>query len=536
MARTVGHRRPAAPQEQAMPHDTSPGIVFPSGQDGRASSRRAGEAIVAAALGAVDPAGRDAALAEPNWRRAYPRHFNRLVRGAMRSADAAMASAQAGLDAAWATLPWQADTGLLSLAQALQAPAGRLYSAVLQGRGPAAPAPWQVPWQGAWLSGEALQARIADWQARGIIEPGAAQALRRCAAHPEWFDLSDRRLVLLGAGSEAGPLRWLTRWRAHILAVDVPNPAVWRRIAALVDQGNARLEAPVASPVAPSVDGGGDAWLAQAGADLLTQAPAVAAWLAERSAGAGPLDVAALGYLDGERHVRLALAMDMVQAACCAADGRTSLAWLATPTDVFAVPEATARRAMAAYAERPMLQRALQRPLRLGSGDRLFHPNVETLDTSAEGLVHGIVDSLVLEQGPNYALAKRLQQWRALRARAAGHRTSLNIAPSTTTGSVVKNPALAAGFAGASAFGVEVFEPATTHALMAALWVHDLRCDEAAANPARPLVHPHQLFMAQACHGGLWTAAYLPRSALPLAAALGFVRRTLGGAGHSSAP
>ena len=74
-------------------------------------------------------------------------------------------------------------------------------------------------------------------------------------------------------------------------------------------------------------------------------------------------------------------------------------------------------------------------------------------------------------QGPNYALAKRLQQWRAIWARSIGYRVSLNIAPSTTTASVVKNPALAAGFAGASAFGIEVFEPETTNALMAALWV-----------------------------------------------------------------
>ncbi len=141
---------------------------------------------------------------------------------------------------------------------------------------------------------------------------------------------------------------------------------------------------------------------------------------------------------------------------------------------------------------------------------------------------YGVADSMVIEQGPNYALAKRLQQWRAVLARAAGHRCVLNIAPSTTTASVVKNPALAAGFAGASAFDIEVFEPATTNALMAALWVHDLRADESAANARRALGHPHELFMDNACHGGLWTGAYRARSALPLAAALGWLRGRLG--------
>jgi hypothetical protein len=122
-------------------------------------------------------------------------------------------------------------------------------------------------------------------------------------------------------------------------------------------------------------------------------------------------------------------------------------------------------------------------------------------------------------------LAKRLQQWRALLAREAGHRACLNIAPSTSTASVLKNPAFAAGFAGADTFGIEIFEPATTTAIMAALWVHDLRAEETAANPALPLVHPFELFMDNACHGGMWTSAYRARSALPMAALVGWLRR-----------
>ena len=78
------------------------------------------------------------------------------------------------------------------------------------------------------------------------------------------------------------------------------------------------------------------------------------------------------------------------------------------------------------------------------------------------------------------------------------------------------------------AVGVEVFAPATTNALMAALWVHDLRWPQAAANPARALGHPYELFTANACHGGLWRIAYQPRSALPFAAALGWARQRLG--------
>ena len=499
----------------------SVGIVFPPGPDGQPSSRLAGTRTMSAALAALDAGHASDALRESRWRHAYPRHFRRLVEGAMRSPQAALASARAGLETAWDSVSFGAPDGTRSLREALGVSQPSLGTATLRGRGTAAPASWQVPYRGQVLGGSALEARIDDWLTRGIIEPSAAGALHRCLRNPEWFDLADRTLVLLGAGSEAGPLRWLARWRARIVGVDIASESVWRRIAGIVADGNATLIAPLRR----AVNSSDDAWTAEAGADLLTEAPTVAAWL--RGLGV-PLDVAALGYLDGERHVRLALAMDMIQSALCDADPRTTLAWMATPTDVFAIPEATARRAMVAYAERSVGQRALGMPLRLASGDRLFQPNVERIEPSEHGPAYGLVDSIVIEQGPNYALAKRLQQWRALLARDAGHRTSINVAPSTATASVVKNPALAAGFAGASAFGLEVFEPATTNAIMAALWVHDLRSSEAAADPARRLDHPFELFMDNACHGGLWTAAYRARSALPLAAVLGWIRGKLG--------
>ena len=101
-------------------------------------------------------------------------------------------------------------------------------------------------------------------------------------------------------------------------------------------------------------------------------------------------------------------------------------------------------------------------------------------------------------------------------ARDAGATVSLNVAPPTRTRSVTKNRTLAAAYAGAHRFGVEVFEPATTRVLMAALLVHDLQ----AAGPAR--AYPWQDEACAAAHGGLWRMAYAPRSALGLAALLGY--------------
>lgn len=484
------------------------GLQWPLDPKGKRSSAAPGQRIVAAALQRLAPEAADAALAERDWRHAYPKHWQALVQAQAARPLGVVGSARAGLAAAWAELPFVRNGRPLPLAEAMATPQRRLQTLPLRGSGDSAPAPWTVPHQGRELAGDALARQIDRWEKAGICEPAHAAALHECLAHPAWFDLSDQHLVLLGAGSEAGPLAWLARWRANLVGIDLARPAAWKRIAATVAAGNATLTAPVA-PGQPL-----DA--AHAGADLLADTPDIAAWLA----GLGqPLAIANLAYLDGERHVRVSLAMDAISATLCAADARTQLAYMATPTDVFAVPEPVARAAQDAFAQRGLVKKLVQAGARWSSGGRGFVPHIEALVDAGDFGHWGLVDALVVEQGPNYALAKRLQQWRALVARADGHRVAFNVAPSTTTASVVSNPLLAAGFRGAKAFGVEVFAPATTNALMAAMWVHQLR------TAPRDFAHPLKLLVHTANHGGLWRLPYLPRSVLPMAALLGFVKR-----------
>ena len=60
---------------------------------------------------------------------------------------------------------------------------------------------------------------------------------------------------------------------------------------------------------------------------------------------------------------------------------------------------------------------------------------------------------------------------------------------------------------------------------MAALLVHDLRAGPSVADPTVPLAHPDELLWHGANHGGLWRAAYTPRSVLGLAVVLGMLPR-----------
>ncbi len=497
------------------------GVQFPLDGSGKRSSAAIGRDILAAALRVLDVAAAERCAAERDWRHAYPVHLRRLVELQAASPQLTVASCRAGLDAAWGALVFVRDGQTLALRQAMATPAAPpLRTLRLQGQGDSAPARWEVPYKGRRLSADALARRIDAWAAGGIIEESHAAALHMARTHPQWFDLSDRHLVLLGAGSEAGPLAWLASWRANIVAIDLARAATWKRMAQRVRAGNAKLIAPVAATV--SLSGDADKDIALAGADMLVQTPEIAHWLAQLGQ---PLDLFSIAYLDGERHVRVSLAMDAIGEVCAAADARCTRAWMATPTDVFAVPQGLAEDVMRAYAERGTFKRLAQAGARAGSGGRSFAPHIEGLVDAGDGQRWGVVDGLVVEQGPNYALAKRLQQWRAIVARAEGHVASINVAPSTSTASVLSNPALAAGFRGAKAFDIEVFAPDTTNALMAALWVHDLRNPRSAAQPAVPLAHPLQLLVQGANHGGLWRVPYLPRSVLPFAALLGLMKR-----------
>jgi hypothetical protein len=467
------------------------GVVFPAGPDGRRSTAALGRAVVADALRPVDPAGAGAAERETNWRAGYLPHFRRLVEAGLVSREAALTIADAGLASLHRRMrvagPDGEETGLGDLATA---PAGRTLGTT-EVAGTAEPeGELSLPFHGERLRGDALLRRLDTWVECGVLEPSAAAAVRTVVAHPEWLPLPGTTVVVLGAGAEMGPLTALLRWGARVAGVDLPRPALWERVLDTARRSAGTLLYP---------DGG---------ADLITEVPAVADWVA------GLPGRPVLGdyvYADGATNVRVSTAVDALTVRLAAARDDVALAFLATPTDVFAVPPDAVAQSVRAYAGRSRTAKLLGRPLRTLSAGRLLQR------AYLPGSDPGVVDSLVAQQGPNYALAKRLQRWRATVARAAGTTVSMNVAPPTRTRSVVKNRALAAAYAGAHRFGVEVFEPATSNVLMAALLVHDLHTG---GGPAHE--HPWQDEAYAAVHGGLWRSAYAPRSALGLAALLGY--------------
>jgi hypothetical protein len=494
-----------------MTEDGPSGVVFPrsNSTEPRARSTSAlGRAVVADALRATDPIGARAVEGETNWRRGYVTHFRRLVEAGLTSAAAGRSIAEDGLAALHARMRYIGDNGIeTGLDGALATSAGGSAAEGAAGTRTVTVAgegevdrELSIPYHGMRLRGADLQRQIDAWTDRGVIEPSAAEAVRAVAANPDWLDLADQRIVVLGAGAEMGPVHSLLRWGAGVVAVDLPRPAIWSRLLEINRRYGGSLHLPVRGA-------GDDSGLAErAGADLLHDVAQVATWLGGID---GRLVLGNYVYADGAVNVRVSTAVDVLTARIVAERPDTALAFLATPTDVFAVPVEAVAFSVEAYG-RPTPIKRVRQPVRVLSAGRLLKRNY------APGADPGICDSLVAQQGPNYALAKRLQRWRATVARAAGTAVSLKVAPPTRTRSVVKNRALAAAYAGAHLFDVEVFEPATSNTLMAALLVHDLRV------PPPTAEYSWQDEAHGAAHGGLWRGPYAPRSALGLAAMIGF--------------
>jgi hypothetical protein len=490
------------------------GVVFPI-VEGRRSTTATGQAVFADAARGTDGQLADEIEAATDWYKTYLSAVRHLLEAELR-ASSPEAVPEAGLSSIHERFEFVRGDETASLSAAFERYAEPRFDTVtVDGRGRPASEGLAVPYRGELLRGDTLHRQVARWVEAGTVEPSFAEAVRLVADNRDWLDLSDLLIVILGAGAEMGPLEPLAAWGAELAVVDVPDASLWGRVIAAVRAGTGRTHVPVRTAARDLDD---DELARLAGADLVTEMPEVGTWL---SGFEGPLTLGNYVYADGGDNVRVSVAVDAIGDHLSRGREDVSFAVLATPTDVFAVPEEAVADSRRRFAERPALRRGLGALTR----GRLFSPNYDTVVVTADGRRFGVGDCLVQQQGPNYLLAKRLHRWRARRARDDGHVSSINVAPPSRTRSVTKNRVLRAAYDGAHRFGVEVFEPTTARVLMAALLVHDLRNPKAAANPAVPLEHPLELLSQGANHGGLWRNPFAPRSALPVAVLIGAPRR-----------
>src|SRR5918992_1716196 len=426
--------------------DQGRGVQF-SSIEGRRSSQRAGRSAFADAVASVHPSLSRSIEGTKDWRKNYIRSLRGVTVASAASAKNALTIASDGLDSVHQNLVYTSNSEDRQLREVFRSTRQHsFHTVVVDGRGERVTR-LEVPYRGQRLSQDTLMRQLDLWERRGVMESSAVEALRLVNENPEWLDLSDRYFVLLGAASEMGPLEALCTWGANVVAVDLPHRHVWDRIIEAARAGSGRVTVPVRVETNDL-----DSLRANAGLDLLTEGPQAKAWLQgfDRS-----FTIGNYAYADGVDFVRLAAAVDALIVELLEANRTTSLAYLATPTDVFAVSQDIIEAA-----NRRRSRSMLRRSLGAVTASRLYAPNYSQTIDGEGGRTWGFSDCLVPIQGANYALAKWIQRWRAMLAREDGSLSSANVAPATNTRSVVKNRMLAAAYLGAPSFGVEIFDPA----------------------------------------------------------------------------
>jgi hypothetical protein len=288
------------------------------------------------------------------------------------------------------------------------------------------------------------------------------------------------------------------------------------------------------------------------GVDMLTHGPHIARWIIEMAkdrcqnsppGSAVDIVLCSLAYLDGEAHVRVSVAMDLIVEYVIqhwtndneTTGGKVILWYLTSPTTVLAIPPPAAQRAQERYKQRPTWQRLLhsmswgtwlQPTLVWQQATKEERTDIESDITNHPSL--RVLNNLVTLQGPNYALAKTMQQWRCMVEdwRSSHSATSTGgsrsggsnviviapCGPPTRTQNMVSHPQIAASLDGLDYFPpMMAFSVQEASLLMTAILISMTR-EKCQQEPVRVEEHPMTLFWEGSVHGGYWECPYQSES------------------------
>mmetsp|Transcript_12361 Transcript_12361/g.29610 ORF Transcript_12361/g.29610 Transcript_12361/m.29610 type:complete len:586 (-) Transcript_12361:69-1826(-) len=489
--------------------------------------------ILAAAVAAVDIDLGHKIDAEKNWRYKYTNHLVDSLKLSAYNEENAMKISQAGIDYMYNGFDFfKMDGEVIKFNDALENMKGTFHTGTVKGE-KAKPSrqeieiPYKCFHTGEYrkLKGQELIDQVSKWVDYGTIEADSGEAIKEVVKNPQWLDLQGKHFVLLGATSAMGPFQLLKELGAHIIAVDLDKPAIWKR---LIEEVKYNSHGSITFPMnTPFTGQTGHDLYAACGANIVARTPEVRNWLmtaVPEVCKGEPVNMGAYTYLDGELHVRVNLACDAILNGVIQSYGpeKCTLHFLPTPTDAYVIPEAAAAAINTNHANAPTWQKVIETVA--GSTMGKMVPNKTIPVKREDGSTVHIMDGLMTTQGPNYAMAKRLQQWRCVLARKQGAKVAFSIAPATATASVLSNKLFAAAYGGAHYWKpVEIFYQEFSSAVCATLLLHDVHNPKSPANPANQVEGGSMMFLSQkAFHGGFMRVPYMFTSIGEVAATIYF--------------
>lgn len=488
------------------------GIQFPVGPSGKVSTSYVGQLILSRSIKNLDPDLSRDIQQEKQWRRQYHKYMPAYQAVCSGSVNISEAVAEQSLEDCHDLFRFHRDGCDMPLKQAMKMfDQFHFYDGKIVGS-KTFDGSVRVKYGKDYISREGLQYLLKNWTQKGIIELSHGNDVNHVVNELELLDLRGKTFVILGATSEVGPLKMLLQLGATVVAISRPNSKKWQDLIQTARNSCGTLIFPIDKSPSELTD---EQLAMSAGADLLTQTPELAYWLNQIPR---EFTLGCYAYLDGSKHVRVVMAMDAITQYLLEKRNDVSLAYLLTPSDIYSVPS-TICDANKKKAKGLTLSSMSSRLLNLLTLGNWFVPNiVKTIDTKEQGSV-GILDNLVNQQGPNYVLAKRIQRWRAMDSAKKGVVVSCNVAPASSTRSVMSNPFFQAASAGSESFGVEVFSPEMVNVLMTLQLIQDIRVHE------QSNIRGEGLFIRGANHGGAWRIGYQFRSLLVLSLTVGLLQK-----------
>ena len=352
-----------------------------------------------------------------------------------------------------------------------------------------------------FIQGQDAVAQLETWKSYGCLEDSAAHhAATICTMKNISLLVKDKVFVLLGATSAMGPAKSL---------LAIPGA----RVLGIARAGTNMKELKAWC----SVHGSADATLQTPGdgADMLLHGPAIAQWIIETAPANQEIILCHLAYMDGEAHVRITVAMDMItQYVTSQYNGKVTLGFLSSPATVHSIPAEAVHEAKTRYNSKPTWE-SIAGIVSLGKWLQPTH----VWDNG------GLLNGLAHLQGPNYALAKTAQQWRCMVAYwNDGQTVSAPHAPPTRTDSMVRYNTIATVLEGMQSFEPMIsFDVLPTSSLMTAILLYQITEETSVCRPINKaaLTHPLQVMWDGSVHGGSWRCPYTTESAGTLAFLLG---------------
>lgn len=497
------------------PATAATGVAFPLDAKGARSSTAAGKAVFMRAAKAVE--GGEVLAAEiereKDWRHKYVPHLVAMTRLAVKSKANALSIAKEGLACLHETFEFveAAEATGVKLQDAMTgAKGGKFFTGSFKGSG--SQTGLEVPLGGCVLSGAPLDSKIDQWVEYGCIEADAAAAIKAVNGDPSKAPLKGHCFVMIGAGSEMGPFRTLMQMGATVVGTGTRRASRWTRVFDMVRDTPGELLLPLSQAQGDMTE----QQLAEAaGCDLNEDVPELLKWISSEAFKFSAVTIGCYVYMDGEAHVRAALAMDLLVTGLVA-EGKSksktvSVAYLGSPATVYPIPKECQAAMAKEQGNAPFWQK-----LCVGAKANAIAP---------EGSVC-LCNGLAVLQGPNYALAKTMQMWRAILLREDKVVVSSPMAPACRTASMMSSASMSAFLDGQAHFKPLVsFDATTASPLLAALLLHDLFWPDSSTHPSKTLENPNIIFALKGFHGGLWRCAWSPESVGTFMAVLGKVWR-----------